>query len=241
MELLAQQFLCVDTDRNAGYGRGYSLFDTGSGNAEGFGSGFGRGSGCGRDYDKCEGFGEGYNFRHVGGHGNGNGKGVAEIEGYKVYEVEDVNIVITDIRGNVAQGFELFENTNFIPCFIVKENGRFGHGKTLFEARADLKEKLFTYFNATEYIVAFIEKFPEYDTRYSVADLLLYHNAWTEGSCRRMGFEYFCKKYGLNFDGTITVCEFIGIVGDDSCYVGRCYEVISKMLQMRKYKHERTD
>lgn len=238
MELLIQQFLSVGIDQNAGYGRGYSIFNIGSGNADGFGYNFGCGSGCGRDIPtpatKYKGFGEGYNFRHIGGHGYGNGKGIAEIEGYKVYEVENVNMVFTVIRGNVAQGFVLVENTNFTPCFIVKENGRFGHGKTLFEARADLKEKLFTYFSADEYIAAFIEKFPEYDIRYSVADLLLYHNAWTGGSCRRMGFEYFCKKYGLTFDGTITVCEFIGIVENDSCYVGGCYGVISKILQRRK-------
>ena len=144
--------------------------------------------------------------------GNGYGNGIAEIDGHKVYKIDQAETIITSIRGNVAQGYILEQNTHLIPCFIAKENGHFAHGKTLHEAYTALQEKLYDDSTEEERIAAFMEKFPNYDTPYDNADLFTYHHVLT-GSCR-MGRGSFVKSHGLSLDGKTTVKEFIKLTKD---------------------------
>ena len=202
MELLETQikaFLSRDVGNGSGYGDGDGY---GSGNGSGYGYGYGSGDG------------DGY----------GNGDGVSEIEGHKVYKVDEVNTIITAIHGNVAQGCMIAYNTKLIPCFIVKGNNSFAHGETLHDAYAALQEKLYDNSTKEERIAAFKEKFPEFDTPYDNADLFVYHHVLT-GSCR-MGRENFVANHGIGMDGKTTVRAFIALTEDS--YGG---DVIKKLKQ----------
>ena len=184
MELLKEQIEAF-LGLDVGYGNGYGY---GYGNGDGYGNGYGNGD------------------------GSGDGDGIAEIDGYKVYKIDRVRTIITSIRGNVAQGYILEQNTHLVPCFVVKENGHFAHGKTLHEAYTALQEKLYDDSTEEERIAAFMEKFPDYDTSYDNADLFAYHHVLT-GSCR-MGRDSFVKNHGLSLDGKTTVKEFIELTKD---------------------------
>jgi hypothetical protein len=173
--------------------------DFGDGNGNGYGYGYGYGNGYG------DGNGDGYGDGN--GDGNGNGNGIAEMEGHKVYDVDNVNTIITSIHGNVAQGYILENNVYLKPCYIVKEGNHFAHGETLHDAYAALQEKMYDDSTEEERIAAFKEKFPEYNVPYDNADLFTYHHILT-GSCR-MGRENFVKNHGLSLDGKTTVKEFI--------------------------------
>ena len=201
MELLETQiqtFISMVVGHGCGNGKGNGC-GSGSGNGFGGGSGYGNGSGCG------SGNGSGYGF----GDGDGNGSGIIEIEGRKVYDVDDVPTVITAVHGNVAQGYLLEHNTRLVPCYIVKEASKFAHGATLREAYTALQEKLYDDSTEEERIAAFVKKFPDYDTPYDNADLFAYHHVLT-GSCR-MGRENFVKNHGLSLDGKTTVRQFVAL------------------------------
>ena len=215
MELLESQIEAfVSTDVGCGNGDGY-----GYGGGYGYGYGYGDGSGCGNG----DGYGDGYGC----GFGDGDGYGIAEIDGYKVYDIDNINSVITSIHGNVAQGYIIEKNTHLVPCFIVKEDNSFAHGKTLHEAYAALQEKLYDNSTEEERIAAFVKKFPDYNTPYDNADLFAYHHVLT-GSCR-MGRESFVKSHGLSLDGTTTVKEFINLTKDS--YGG---EIIKRLKEEYK-------
>ena len=209
-----------------GSGDGYGCGD-GDGYGCGFGDGSGYGNGDGSGYGKGYGFGDGYGYGCGFGDGDGDGSGIAEIDGYKVYDIDNINSVITSIHGNVAQGYIIEKNTHLVPCFIVKEDNSFAHGKTLHEAYAALQEKLYDNSTEEERIAAFVKKFPDYNTPYDNADLFAYHHVLT-GSCR-MGRESFVKSHGLSLDGTTTVKEFINLTKDS--YGG---EIIKRLKEEYK-------
>ena len=121
--------------------------------------------------------------------------------------VDDVQTIITSVRGNVAQGFILQSDLQLKPCYIVKENNEFAHGNTLRDAFTALLEKLYDNSTEEERIEAFKQKFPLYDTKYDNRDLFAYHHVLT-GSCR-MGRESFVADRGLSLDGKTTVREFV--------------------------------
>ena len=179
-----KKFLAVDV--GSGYGSGYgSDYGVGDGSGYGSGDGSGDGSGYGSDY----------------------GDGVKEIHGHKVYMVDDIQTIITSVRGNVAQGFILQTDLQLTPCYIVKENNKFAHGNTLRDAFTSLQEKLYDDSTEEERIEAFKQKFPSYDTSYDNRDLFAYHHVLT-GSCR-MGRESFVADKDLSLDGKTTVREFV--------------------------------
>ena len=157
------------------------------------------------DVGSGSGNGSGYGY----GYGYGSGNGIAEIEGHKVYDVDDIPTAIAAVHGNVAQGYLLEHNTRLVPCYIVKEASKYAHGKTLREAYTALQEKLYDDSTEEERIAAFIKKFPDYDTPYDNADLFTYHHVLT-GSCR-MGRENFVKNHGLSLDGQTTVRQFVAL------------------------------
>ena len=175
-------------------------------------TGYGYGDGDGNGYGDGYGDGNGYGNGYGDGNGRSNGSGIVEIEGYKVYAVDDTPTIITAIHGNVAQGFLLEKNTHLVPCYIAKDGDNFAHGKTLHEAYAALQEKLYDDSTEEERIEAFVEKFPEYDTPYSNEDLYHYHHVLT-GSCE-MGRQSFKESHGLTLKGTMTVREFVELTKD---------------------------
>lgn len=167
-------------DRGYGYGIGYGI---------GSGDGYGRGSGD--------------------GDGSGDGCGIGEVNGRRIRLIDGVSTVIDSIRGNVAQGVILNRDFTFTPCYVVRGNGRFAHGRTLREAFLSLQEKLSDGATEEERLLAFKGKFPDYDTPYGNADLYAYHHVLT-GSCK-MGRDNFRKQHGLSLDGMMTVREFVAL------------------------------
>ena len=176
-----------------GSGSGY-----GCGSGDGSGSGDGYGCGCGDDYG-C-------------GDGDGYGCGIKELNGDKVYVIDDVQTIIKSVHDNIAQGFILNSDLTLHPCYIVKEQNHFAHGDTLHDAFTSLQEKLYDNSTEEERIEAFRKKFPDYDTPYPNRDLFAYHHVLT-GSCR-MGRESFCKDKGISLNDSTTVRQFVLLTKD---------------------------
>lgn len=164
---------------------------SGDGDGDGDGSGYGYGFGYG--YGDGDGFGFGY--------------GIKEMNGDKVYVIDDVQTIIKSVRDNIAQGFILNNDLTLQPCYIVKEQNKFAHGDTLHDAFMSLQEKLYDGSTEEERIEAFRKKFPDYDTPYPNRDLFAYHHVLT-GSCR-MGRESFCKNKGISLNDATTVRQFV--------------------------------
>ena len=194
-----------DFGDGSGCGDGYDFGD-GSGCGDGYGSGYGSGSGCG------DGYGSGYGDGSGCGDGYGSGYGIKELNGDKVYMIDDVPTIIKSVRDNIAQGFILNNDLTLQPCYIVKEQNHFAHGDTLHDAFTSLQEKLYDDSTEEERIEAFRKKFPDYDTPYPNRDLFAYHHVLT-GSCR-MGRESFCKDKGINLNDSTTVRQFVLLTKD---------------------------
>lgn len=146
------------------------------------------------------------------GDGSGDGDGIKDLNGDKVYVIDDVPTIIKSVRDNIAQGFILNRDLTLHPCYIVKEQNHFAHGDTLHDAFMSLQEKLYDGSTEEERIGAFRKKFPDYDTPYSNRDLFAYHHVLT-GSCR-MGRESFCKDKGISLNDSTTVSQFVLLTKD---------------------------
>ena len=206
MEMLEDKinkFIAIDAelDNTSGYG-----------NSRGAGLGFGLGDGTGYNYGLGDGSADGYGYNTCSGDGRGFSFGVTEINGLKVYIIDDSPTIITSVRANVAQGFLLKSDLQTIPCYIVKEKNVFAHGSTLRSAFNCLQEKLYEDSTEEERIEAFKKKFPEYDVKYSNRDLFTYHHVLT-GSCK-MGRETFVANRGLSLDGETSIREFVELTKD---------------------------
>ena len=195
----------------SGDGDGYGSGD-GSGYGDGDGDGDGYGDGSGDGYGDGSGSGDGDGYGDGSGSGYGSGYGIKELNGDKVYMIDDVPTIIKSVRDNIAQGFILNKDLTLQPCYIVKEQNKFAHGDTLHDAFMSLQEKLYDGSTEEERIEAFRDKFPDYDTPYPNRDLFAYHHVLT-GSCR-MGRESFCKDKGINLSDTTTVRQFVLLTKD---------------------------
>ena len=162
--------------------------------SSGYGSGDGYGSGSGSGYGDGSGSGYGYG-------------GLAEINGHKVYLVDQVPTIFTSIKGNVAKGFILQSDLTMTPCYVVKGNDMFAHGDDLHQAMAALTDKMFDDMPEEERIAEFIKAHPDKDKPYPNQDLFDWHHRLT-GSCMA-GRNAFVKDRGLTLDGETTVAEFI--------------------------------
>ena len=152
-------------------------------------------------------YGYGYGYGSGDGDGSGSGSGIKELNGDKVYVIDDVQTIIKSVHDNIAQGFILNNDLTLHPCYIVKEQNKFAHGDTLHDAFMSLQEKLYDGSTEEERIEAFREKFPDYDTPYPNRDLFAFHHVLT-GSCR-MGRESFCKDKGISLNDSTTVRQFV--------------------------------
>ena len=158
-------------------------------------NGSGYGSSSGFDYGNCH------------GSGHGGCKGIKELNGNRVYLIDNIETIFISIHGNVAKGYILLSDLQLKPCFIAKGNGKFAHGETVREAFDALQKKLYDNSTEKERIEAFVKKFPEYDKEYDNKDLFYYHHILT-GSCK-MGRETFISNKGLSLDDKTTIREFV--------------------------------
>lgn len=147
---------------------------------------------------------------------------IKEVNGQKVYVVDDTLTIISAVHGNVAKGFIVRKDLQLIPCYIVKDRSHFAHGETLREAFDSLREKMYDDSTEEERIEVFKKKFPNFDQEYNNRDFFVYHHVLT-GSCK-MGRENFVKERGLSLDGQTTVREFVNLT--KNAYGG---EIIRKL------------
>jgi len=221
MEDRIKQFLSIVSGSGSVSGSGYG---DGSGSGYGYGSGYGSGDGSGYGYGSGsgsvsgsgygDGYGSGYGYGYGDGSGSGDGSGygygdgIKSINGNSIYVVDNIPTIITNVKGNIAEGFILQSDLSLTPCFIAKENNQFSHGNTLHEAFESLREKLYDDSTEEERILKFKEHFSDFSKKYSAKDLFIWHHVLT-GSCKA-GREAFCKDKGIDVDNDrFTVYEFI--------------------------------
>ena len=191
-------FLSVDHGDGSGYGSG-----DGSGYGDGYGSGDGSGDGSG--YGDGYGYGDGSGYGY--GDGSGYGDGLDNINGKKIYRIDDTPTIISSVKGNVAKGYIVQSDLSLTPCFVAKGNNLFAHGNDLHEAMAALTDKMFDDMPEEERIAEFIKAHPDKDKAYPNQDLFDWHHRLT-GSCMA-GRNAFVKDRGLTLDGETTVTDFI--------------------------------
>ena len=206
-----------------GYGYGYNdNYDNGSGDGSGCGSGYGysdsygdgsgngsgSGSGDGYAFGDCygSGYGSGYGDYDGSGFGDCYGSNLKSINGKKIYMIDGIAITISHIHGNIAKGTIVNRDLTETPCYIVKEDKYFAHGKTLAEAREGLQDKLFYKMSAKERIAEFW-KYHKKGIKYPTKDFFEWHHKLT-GSCL-MGRQQFAKDHDVDLEGEMTVEEFI--------------------------------
>lgn len=109
---------------------------------DGSGSNFGSGSDITLDDEGSgKGSGKGSGFYDGTGYGGGIGEGISEINHQKVYMINNIPSIITQLHKNRAKGYILKKSLELEPCYIVKQNNLFAHGKTLKEALTNLQER----------------------------------------------------------------------------------------------------
>ena len=185
-----REFLSIDH----GYGDG-----SGDGSGSGYGSGYGYGYGDGSGY--------GYGYGDGDGSGYGDGSGLVEINGQKVYSIDDTATIITAVRGNVAKGYILQTDLSLKPCYVAKGNNCFAHGYNLRDAMNALTDKMFEDMPEEDRIAEFIKAHPDINKAHPNRDLFEWHHRLT-GSCLP-GREAFVSNKGLSLDGETTVADFI--------------------------------
>ena len=184
--------------------------DWGSGEGDGSGSGWGWADGCG--CGDGSGYGFGFCFGDGSGDGCGDGSGIQEFEHKKVHLIDGVQTIIERIKDPFAVGYILHSDFTLEPCWVMKGNGYFAHGKTIKKAREALMEKILANMDSQEVIEKFLKKFKKGE-KYPGNDFFEWHHYLT-GSCL-MGREAFVKNKDLKLDDLYTVEEFISLCEND--------------------------
>ena len=112
---------------SCGYGHSYGKdngYSNGNRRGRGYGNGRGRGNDYSNGYDYSDGYGRGDSSCYS------SGRGIKKIDGMNVVEIDGVPTAIKKIRGNIAFGY-VFEKMQLKPCYVVKQNNLFAHGKTV--------------------------------------------------------------------------------------------------------------
>ena len=186
-----------------GYGDGYGDGD-GSGDGSGYGSGYGDGYGDGDG----SGYGSGYGDGYGDGDGSGYGDGIEAINGKKVYMVDGIQTVITNVHVNLARGFILNNDLTLTPTYIARCGDFFAHGETAVDAMRDARMKYEDNLPVDERLRLFRETFHDWDKKIPAKELFDWHHRLT-GSCEQ-GRIAFCKEHGLDWmNGEYSVNEFI--------------------------------
>ena len=228
-----------DNPKSSGYDDGFGYSDSdGYGSSfysvsgyisgDGYGDGAGSGSGAGYGYDYGSGYGSGSGSSDGNGYGdgsgggggssNGDGNGDGYGDGIKtfgndtVYMIDGLQTIIRQMKGQVAKGFILNKDFTLNPCYVVKGNGYFAHGKDIREAQSSLREKIFEDMDSDEAIKQFMSEFKK-GKSYLGTEFFEWHHYLT-GSCL-MGRESFVKNHSLDLNAKYTVEEFIELTEND--------------------------
>ena len=200
-----------NSDFNDRYGENYSYSD-GCGSGGGYDSGYSDGSGYGSGDGSGDGTDCGYGLCRSNSHDSDSGFGyvcgysIKSFNSKIVYLIDNVETIISDIKGNLAKGFILNVDFSLSPCYICKGNGYFAHGETLKEAKESLRKKIFENMDTDETIEHFLSTF-EKEKKYSARDFYEWHHYLT-GSCE-MGRKSFMQDRNITFGDMYTVDEFI--------------------------------
>ena len=198
-----------------GYGSGYGSGDGyGDGDGDGSGDGFGDGSGDGSIDGSGFGYGDGSGYGDGDGYGDGygDGSGLLSINGNKVYNIDSLPTVITNVSGNIAMGFILEHNVYKKSVYIAKHEGFFAHGDTARDAMRDAVTKSIQYKSVDERIAEFIEKYGNKEV-IAAKTLSEWHGLLT-GSCRA-GRDNFCVNHGIDIEkDSFSIKQFIGLTID---------------------------
>lgn len=195
---------------SGGYGCGYN-FVGGKDDGSGYGHGCGGGCGDGLGDGSGDGYGSGSGSGSAFGNGRGYGDGIKSINGQQVYIIDGIPTLIDVCHETYAMGRILYADLTTEKCFIVKQDGKFAHGKTLREARDALLEKLFDDMPEEERIEKFMELHKLY-AWYPNRDFFSWHHRLT-GSCLQ-GRTAFAKDHGIDLDGSMTTKEFLELTKD---------------------------
>lgn len=195
-----------------------------SGNGYDHGYSYGNSNGNGRDCGNGNGNGNGNDIGNGYGNSNGYGYGIKTINGMDVVKIDNIPTAIKKIRGNIAFGY-VFEKMQLKPCYVVKQDGLFAHGKTVREAFVALQEKLFDNMTVDERINAFLKEIKS-DTKYPAKTFYEWHHRLT-GSCE-FGRNQFIKNHNIKLDQLMTVEEFIELTKND--YGGEIIKKLEKRL-----------
>lgn len=170
------------------------------------GSGDGYGNGNGNGYGNGDGYGNGNRSGY--GYEDGSGDGIKSFNGNLIYNIDSTKTIITSIRGNIARGFILNTDLSTSPCFIVKNNYCFSHGKTLKEALFSLEKKSILKIPIDMRINNFKKTFTDFNKKIKCSILYDWHYILT-GSCK-MGRDSFCQTHKINLKkDKCTIFEFI--------------------------------
>lgn len=144
--------------------------------------------------------------------GYGYGYGIKKINNCIISKIDNVNTIITNIKGNIAKGFIFNNDLTIIPTFIVKRNNYFSHGNTLKQSLLDLEDKIFSNLNIEERLEEFKNKFLK-DKKYKGTEFFKWHNLLT-GSCLQ-GRESFVKNKGIDLEEEFSDNEFLLMIKND--------------------------
>jgi hypothetical protein len=233
MESIIEEFVSVrhefgDGDGD-GFGNGSGYCDctgNGGGNSDSagalVGTGPGNGSGSCGYYGSGTGSGIPTAAAHYSGTGDGNtigtgtgtgiGTGIKSINNSNVYLIDDVQTIITKVKGNYAKGFILMDDLTLRKCFVVKHGNIFAHGDSLQEAHRALEDKLYEDMSVEDRIDAFIEAH-SYDKEYLVSDYYEWHGKLTL-SCES-GRKAYLENNGLQMNDTMSVAKFIELTKNE--------------------------
>lgn len=227
MEILSiQQW--IENGSGSGSGSGSNF---GSGYGYGSGAGDGSGDGCGYGGSFGDGFGggsgAGYGYSKGDGFGNCDGADIKFFCGSPVYEIDRIPTIITAVFGSCAKGYIIEQCLTLTPCYIVKQESHFAHGKTLSEALAAVMEKVFKNMPEEERIAEFW-KCHHNGMKYPAKDLYDWHHRLT-GSCE-MGRNRFAAEHGIDLNSDMfTVAEFVELCGKS--YGGK---IIRKLAEVKE-------
>jgi len=197
----------------------------GSGRGYGDGSGYGGGYSGGGGYGGGDGYGDWYGDGR--GYGSGGGSDIKTINGIYTTMIDTILTAITNIRGNIVKGFIVNDDLTLEPCYVVKQDNLFSHGKTIKSAMAGLRDKLFEDMSEEDRIEMFWKEH-NLEAKYPASDFYEWHYRLT-GSCE-LGRQSFCKNHNIDINkDKFTVKQFVELCKND---YGS--EVIRKLLRRSK-------
>ena len=167
-------------------------------------------------------------FQYNGdGRGGGNGNGIKQINNMPVIKIDEVPTAIKRIKGNLIKGYT-FSSLRLIPCYVVKQDDYFAHGRTFREAMHALQEKILLNMPIEERINAFLSEIKT-DKEYKAQIFYDWHHKLT-GSCE-LGRSEFIKQHGIDLNGLMTVEKFIELTKNS--YGGDVIKLLEKRIIKR--------